>query len=412
MKRREFIRTSSAAATMTLGARAWAQVPDKPGERLRIGVIGPGSRGQELTRQFLRVPGVEVAAVCDIYPPRFAQVQRIIGHAVPTHNDYRELIDRKDIDAFVIATPPRLHGLHVMAALLGGRPVYGEKVQGFSVEDSRGIVTAAADSKQFFQIGHEYRYAPWFKEGIRRVHAGEIGAVTHVYGYWHRNNSWRRPVPNPSDKALERLINWRLYKESSMGLLCELGSHMVDTANWVFGAVPESVMCSGSIVKYHDGREVDDNIQAIYAYPGGRRFIFSSLEDNAILANQLWIYGDKGSLQLTIEDGTFFYEPKAIAPVVLSDSATQKAMQKTMTTGASYATAGEMPYRGNGEKIRNDNPEDATLTAVRDFVICVRDNRRPFADEHVGYEAAVAISLGFQAREEERMVRFGDLGKA
>jgi predicted dehydrogenase len=393
---------------MTLGGRAWAHVPAKPTDRLRIGVIGIGSRGQEVTRQLLRVPGVEVAAVCDIYAPRFAQVQHIIGHAVPTHNDYRELIDRKDIDTVVVATPPRLHALHVTTALHSGRPVYGEKVQGFSIEDSRSIVTAAAESKQFFQIGHEYRYAPWFKEGIRRIHAGEIGTVTHVYGYWHRNSSWRRAVPNPSDKAIEHLINWRLYKESSMGLLCELGSHMIDTANWVFGAVPESVMCSGSIVKYHDGREVDDNIEAIYTYPGGRRFIFSSLENNALLANQLWIYGDQGSLQLTIEDGTFFYERKAITPVAANDP----ALQKTMTTGASYVTSGEMPYRGNGEKIRNDNPEDATLTAVRDFVTCVRDNRRPFADERVGYEAAAAVTLGFKAREEERMIRFGDLGKA
>ena len=407
MKRREFLRTSG-AATLALGTNGWAQATAKPAERLRVGIIGPGSRGGELARQLLRVPGVEIVAVADVYPPRFAQMEQITGRPVAHHADYRELLDRKDVDAVVVATPPRLHALHVTAALRSGRPVYGEKVQGFSVEDARGIVTAAADSEQIFQIGHEYRYAPWFKEGIRRVHAGEIGNVTHVYGYWHRNTSWRRAVPANSDKALEKLINWRLYKDTSMGLLCELGSHMVDTANWVFGATPESVIASGSIVKYRDGREVDDNIEAIYAYPGGRRFIFSSIESNSILANQMWIYGDKGSLQLTIEDGTFFYEPKEVAPVAPKDP----AMQKTMTVGASYASGNEMPYRGKGEKIRNDSPEDATLTSVRDFVTCVREKRRPFADEHVGYEAAVAITLGTQAREEERVVKFGNLGKA
>jgi predicted dehydrogenase len=374
-------------------------------ERLRVGVIGPGSRGQELTRQFLRVPGVEVTAVADIYPPRFAEVSAIAGHNISSHKDYRELLDRKDIDAVVVASPPRLHSAHVVAALRSGRPVYGEKVQGFTVEDSRSIVTAARESKQFYQIGHEYRYAPWFQEGIRRVHAGEIGNVTHVYGYWHRNTSWRRPVPDPK---LDRLINWRLYKETSMGLLCELGSHMVDTANWVFNAVPESVYCSGSIVKYSDGREVDDNMEAIYTYPGGRKFIFSAIQTNAILGNDLWIYGDKGSLQLTIEDGTFFYEPKAAVPVPPKDP----AMKKTMTVGASYQTANEMPYRGSGEKIKNAKPEDATFTAVKDFVTGLRGSRRPFADEHVGYEAAVAITLGFQSREEERLVKFGNLGKA
>jgi predicted dehydrogenase len=343
--------------------------------------------------------------VADVYPPRFAEVQAVIGHAVGNHKDYRELLDRKDLDAIVVASPPRFHSAHVVAALRSGRPVYGEKVQGFSVEDSRSIVTAANETRQHYQIGHEYRYAPWFVEGIRRIHGGEIGNVTHVYGYWHRNGSWRRAVP---DVKLDRLINWRLYKDTSMGLLCELGSHMVDTANWVFNSVPESVYCSGSIVKYNDGREVDDNVEAIYTYPGGRKFIFSSIQNNAILGNDLWVYGDKGSLQLTIEDGTFFYEPKPATPVTPKDP----AMKKTMTVGASYQTANEMPYRGGGEKIRNVKPEDATFTAVKDFVTSVRANRRPFADERVGYEAAVAITLGFQAREEERLVRFGNLGPA
>jgi predicted dehydrogenase len=406
MIRRDFLRTSSAAAAIALSSKSFGQAAPTPKpERLRIGVIGPGSRGQELVRQFLRTPGVEVVAVADVYEPRFAQVQSLVGHSVGNHKDYRELLDRKDLDAIVIASPPRFHSAHVVAALRSGRPVYGEKVMGFSVEDSRSIVTAAAESKQHFQIGHEYRYAPWFTEGIRRIHAGEIGNVTHVYGYWHRNGSWRRPVPDPK---LDRLINWRLYKDTSMGLLCELGSHMVDTANWVFGATPESVYTSGSIVKYNDGREVDDNVEAIYTYPGGRKFIFSSIQNNAILGNDMWIYGDKGSLQLTIEDGTFFYEPKAAAPVTPKDP----SMKKTMTVGASYQTANEMPYRGTGEKIKNAKPEDATFTAVKDFVASVHANRRPFADEHVGYEAAVAITLGIQARYEERLVRFGNLGRA
>jgi predicted dehydrogenase len=408
MKRREFLQTTSTGIAASIGysmlkpaASALAQSSAAP---MRLGIIGPGSRGQELIRQFMRVPGVDVTAACDIYEPRFAQTEKLLGHAVAHHHDYRELIDRKDLDAIVIATPPRFHGQYVSAALRSGRPVYGEKVMGFTVQDSRDIVAAARESKQHYQVGHEYRYAPWFTEAIRRVHAGEIGHVTHVYGYWHRNNNWRRPVPDPKD---ERLINWRLYKESSMGLLAELGSHMVDTANWVFDSMPESVLASGSIVEYHDGRETDDNVQAIYNYSEGRRFIFSALANNAILGNQLWIYGDKGSVQLTIEDATFFYEKKAFAAL----APTNPVVEKGMTTGASYSTKGEMPYRGEGSKVKIDNYEDATLTACRSFITSVRENKRPFADEIVGYGSAVAITLGYQAKEEERLIRFGDNAK-
>ena len=216
--------------------------------------------------------------------------------------------------------PPRSHAAIVNAALRSGRPVYGEKVMGFSLEDSKSIVKTVAETRQIFQIGHEYRYAPWFIESIRRIHAGEIGNVTHVYGYWHRNNDWRRPVPDP---RLERQINWRLYKETSMGLLCELGSHMADTANWVFGSMPESVFASGSIVEYKDGRTTNDNDEAIYTYSGGRKFIFSALANNALLGNQIWVYGDKGSVQLTIEGrNVLLRSEKGLAP--------QKPLQRTI----------------------------------------------------------------------------------
>ena len=408
MKRRDFLQTTSTGIAASIGYNilkpATSALAQSAAAPMRLGVIGPGSRGQELIRQFMRVPGVDITSVCDVYEPRFAQTEKLLGHTVAHHHDYRELIDRKDIDAIVIATPPKFHGKYVSEALRSGRPVYGEKVMGFSVQDSRDIVAAVRESKQHYQVGHEYRYAPWFIEAIRRVHAGEIGHVTHVYGYWHRNNDWRRPVPNPKD---ERLINWRLYKESSMGLLAELGSHMVDTANWVFESMPESVLASGSIVEYHDGRETDDNVQAIYSYPEGRRFIFSALANNAILGNQLWIYGDKGSVQLTIEDATFFYEKDSYARL----AAKNPTVEKGITTGASYSTKGEMPYRGEGEKVKVDNYEDATLTACRSFIIDVRANKRPFADELVGYGAAVAITLGYQAKEEERLIRFGDNAK-
>ena len=104
-----------------------AQKAMSANDTVSIGVIGPGSRGQELIRELLRNPGVRIAAVCDVYEPRFAEVDALVGSSVPRHHDYRELLDRKDLDSVVVATPLYLHAQHVIAGLESGRAVYGEK---------------------------------------------------------------------------------------------------------------------------------------------------------------------------------------------------------------------------------------------------------------------------------------------
>ena len=225
----------------------------------------------------LRTPGVNIAAQCDVYEPRFAEVNELVGKNVPAHKDYRELLDRKDLDIIFIATPPVFHATYSIAAMKTGRPVYCEKTIGFTPEDCRDVVDSVRKTGQMYQVGHQMRYASWIVDSINRVHKGDIGEPTHVYGYWHRSDNWRREVPNPS---LEHLMNWRLYRESSGGLLEELGSHHIDIANWVFGEQPQTLFGTSSIAVYHDGRTVGDNVQAVLGYTKGRRMFFSSLTDN------------------------------------------------------------------------------------------------------------------------------------
>ena len=365
---------------------------------LRLGIIGPGSRGQELVRSFLRVPGVRVTAAADVYPLRFEQLNKVCGYEVARHADYRALLDRKDLDAIVIATPLGLHAEHVLAALKSGRPVYGEKTMAYTIAHAREIVAAVAASKQVFQIGHQYRYSPWIRAAMARVQAGEIGDVTHVLAYWNRNNSWRRPVPDPS---LERLINWRLYHKWSLGLIAELGSHHMDIANWTMGSYPVAAQASGSICCYHDGRETDDNVQVILSYPGGRRMVFTSMTDNAKQGDQLWLYGTKGSLNLTLQDATFFYEPRKVTAVKEEKGGNK---QEPVVTSASYSPANEMPYRGPGKPVEVKDPEDPTTAATRAFVYCVRTGERPIADERVGLGSALAVVSANEARMAKREI--------
>ena len=369
----------------TDAARQIAPAVDK--SPFRLGIVGPGSRGQELVRSFLRVPGVKVVAAADIYPPRLAQLNQTCGYTVASHADFRALLDRKDLDAVVVATPLGLHAQHVLPALESGHHVYGEKTMAYTIEDAAKIVNATTAHRRIFQVGHQYRYSPWIRAAVARVQQGEIGDVTHIMAYWNRNNDWRRPVPDPT---LERLINWRLYNQWSLGLLAELGSHHMDIANWVFGSTPTSAIASGSICTYHDGRETDDNVQTILTYSGGRRFIFTSMTNNAKMGDQLWLYGSKGSLNLTLEDATFFYEPHKITKT----SSTGKAV----TTSASYQPSGEMPYRGPGKPVQVTTAEDPTTAATRAFIYCVRTGTQPIANVHVGFGSALAVVQSNQAR--------------
>lgn len=374
--------------------------PSKPvaaNDRVNVAMIGPGSRGKELLRQLLRTPGVEIAAVCDVYQPRFAQVNDLVGKTVPAYTDYRELLDRKDLDAIFIATPPIFHADYAIASMKSGRPVYGEKTLGFTADDCTKVVDAVAGMGQTFQIGHQMRYASWIQESVKRVHQGQIGEPTHIYAYWHRNDSWRRRVPDPK---LEHLLNWRLYRESSGGLLEELGSHHIDIANWVFGEEPKNVVGTTSIVYYNDGRTVGDNVQAIYGYSKGRRLFFSSILDNGMMGDQLWIYGTEGSVQITLEDATFYSSTnKAITAASHSD-----VVQRGVKTSASFRASGTMPYRGPGERLQGQPGEDATLNACRSFIDCVRNKKQqPFANVDVGFKSGIACSIGKHALLEGRM---------
>jgi predicted dehydrogenase len=403
MKRRDFVRASAAAAGASLiSSEALADMLARsgtaPSDELNVGVIGAGSRGRYMMRLFLRVPGVRVTALCDVYEPRFAQGREITGEDTPVFTDYRDMLDSAELDAVIVATPLSFHAEHMVASLERGLHVYGEKALGLTVDDCSAIRQAARASGRRFQTGLQYRYAPWYREAIDRIRDGEIGEVTHVYGYWHRNYNWRRPVPDPS---LERLINWRLYREYSGGLLA--GSHQIDVANWVFQEMPESAVGTGGITFYDDGRETYDNVQAVFTYPGGGTHVFSSIIGNHYVGYQVNIYGTGGSVRLTLEDGAFYYEPARANSAV-----PEELIERGVNTSATLATSGDMPYRGPGRPI--ETPEDEAgnpnFLAAASFVESLRNDQRPFADEQVGWESGVAVALGNRAIRGERFVDF------
>lgn len=375
-----------------------------PSDGINLGIIGAGSRGQQLMRTFLRVPEVRFQGLCDVYEPRFGQARAITGENTPVYRDYRQLLAAQDLNAIIVATPLSFHSEQVIAALESGRPVYGEKSMALTIQGCGQIVDAVKRSGNSYQVGFQFHYAPWYREALRRIRAGQFGRVEQIYAYWHRNNSWRRPVPDPDDKKLERLINWRLYKQYSGGLVAELGSHHINFANEVFGGIPESVVGSGGIDFWKDGREVNDNVQLTYRYPSGQTLLFSAITTNRLDSAQIRVYGTNGSVVLTEAGGTMYYEPKLSGSAVSRET----VMEHVIVTGASYRA--EMPYQGPGEPIPVPEGEqgNADYAACLSFIECIRNHQRPQADEQMGWRAGVTVALGNQAVDEGRRIRFAD----
>ena len=196
-----------------------------------------------------------------------------------------------------------------MDALDAGKHVFIEKSMFFKEAEAEQIRQAVAvHPKQVLQVGLHRRSGVLFQIAIEMVRKGALGKVLLVQSRVTTNGSWRRPV---ADAKYERLINWRMYREYSGGLMAEMGSHYIDIANWVFDAEPVSVIGTGGIDYWKDGRETQDNVQAIFDYPDGRRHTFNSMLFNGHHANGVVIMGDQGTLDLKDDRGIYFREPVA-----------------------------------------------------------------------------------------------------
>jgi len=309
--RRNFLKTaaSAAAAFAALPGVAATAENSTPNDSLRYGFIGTGTQGCTLLRVLTTIPAGRCVATCDIYPPNLRKGVDTIGSKPDTFEDYRQLLDRKDIDAVLIATPLYLHARMTIDALEAGKHVFIEKSMFFKEEEAEQIrKVAAAHPKQVLQVGLHRRSSVLYQVAMDMVRKGALGRVLLVQSRVTTHSSWRRPV---ADAKYERLINWRMYREYSGGLMAEMGSHFIDIANWAFEGEPVSVIGTGGLDYWKDGREVHDNVQSIFDYSGGGRHYFHCMLFNGHHSNGVMIMGDQGTLDITDDRGIYFREPVA-----------------------------------------------------------------------------------------------------
>ena len=305
--RREFLKNLGIMGTGVLAATspwlaAFASVDESRRERVRLGLIGPGSRGRFLLSFLAENPKCEVVAFADIYQPSLDEALKMVPTA-KTYTDYRQLLEDKSIDAVVIATPLNTHYRIAMDAMDAGKQVYCEKAMAYTMEEARAMYLHHLETGCIFFTGQQRLFDPRYIKVMEMVGDGVFGKIAAINAFWYRNNDWRREVPSPE---LERQINWRLYRDSSRGLMTELACHQLQVGTWALGKLPKRVMGTGAITFWNDGREVYDNLHCIYEFESGEQMTYASVISNKFYGLEEQIQGNLGTVEP--ERGKFYFE--------------------------------------------------------------------------------------------------------
>ncbi|MDR2473830.1 MAG: Gfo/Idh/MocA family oxidoreductase [Tannerella sp.] len=385
------------------------------GEKVRIGIIGTGSRGMYHINNLLNMPQAEVIALCDDYEPHLQNAAALYPKA-KTYDNYCHLLDNKDIQAVMIVTPLNEHEKMAVDALSADKHVFCEKSIALTTNGCRAVYDAYRKSGMVLYIGQQRLFDTKYIRAMEMIHSGLIGTVTDMRAYWYRNNDWRRPVPSPD---LERRINWRLYRASSAGLVTELAAHQLQVGDWALGMHPDYVSGFGDLIYWkQDAREVYDSISLVYHYPNGVKMSYESVISNKFLGLEELILGDKGSMEL--EKGKYYFENAQPAPGILQliNQIEHGIFDNVSFAGPSWVPETASINKGYfvTDKVQVTSGESSTGSAVDDGsaallnAFCnaaVTGQKNDRLVEEAYYSSVLAL-LGLQAMEEQRVIKFPD----
>jgi predicted dehydrogenase len=315
--RRDFLKGSSTATLMTMlgGVELLAQASDDSdidledgGPKIKVGVIGLGTRGREIVNTLARWPKADIAAVCDTYQASVRRCSSIAPNALQT-GDYKTILNNRDIPAVIVATPTHQHKEIVLAALAAGKHVYCEAPLAHTIEDARTIALAAKAARQLiFQPGLQLRCDPNRRELLVTFRTGALGQPVMARAQWHKKQSWRASSPKPER---EQELNWRLKQSPSLGLVGEIVSHQMDQARWFFNQLPVAVSGFGTIAFWKDGRDVADTVRAVLEFPEGLSVTFDATLANSFEGEYELYFGSDSAVLLRQSDIWLFKEVDA-----------------------------------------------------------------------------------------------------
>lgn len=299
--RRKFIKQLSSTAALfssgTMGAMALDQEkihilqPEKKylaNDKIRIAGIGMGIMGFGDMRAALKVPGVEIAGVCDLYTGHLDRAKEVWGNDLYTTRDFRELLQRKDIDAVIIATPDHWHDHISIAAMKAGKHVYCEKPMVQHLDEGHAVIKTQQETGKVMIVGSQGVSSVTLAEAKRRIKAGDIGEINLVEAVNDRfssNGAWQYAIPlDASPETVDwdaflgdapkrefdanRFFRWRNYKDYGTGVAGDLFIHLISAVHHAIDSNgPTRIFSSGQLSYWKDGRDVPDVLASIMDYP-------------------------------------------------------------------------------------------------------------------------------------------------
>jgi predicted dehydrogenase len=415
--RREFIRSSSAAAAGVTMTSALRHDVLGANERLRVGLIGCGGRGNYLLDETLRAASdlhVEVAGLCDVWRVNLERTAARLASrqaARPrTFARFMDLLSMPDLDAVLIATPDFAHTPILIEATKLKKDAFVEKPMATVLDHANTAMALVEANETIVQIGTQRRSDGRHQEGAKLIQSGILGKISQVEAAWHdaaprwaRDFSDVRPEDVDWDQYLMflpkepfsavRFRRWHFFKDFNVGTPALLGAHLIDVGIWFMDdPLPRSAVAQGGVYVWKDGREHADTIDCVLEYP--KRFIlqYSTRLGNNHPVPEVIFYGTKGTFdtQSWTARGEGGGADAIKTPVTVP--ATSAPAAPTSTDGRSGAPGGlaHLDQRVSGEG------------HVRNWLECVRSRKQPNAPVEVGYAHTVASIMCFKAWETGR----------
>lgn len=437
--RRSFLQSVAAApAVGALATSAFADVvelkrsvtpiePKGPNDRIRIATIGMGIIGFIDTDTALKVPGVELVAVSDLYSGRREHAKEVYGDHISTHVDYREILSRKDVDAVLICVPDHWHARMSIDAMRAGKAVYCEKPMVRTVTEGPGVIQTQKETGKTFQVGSQYASSILYDKVRDLIKSGAIGALNSVEARYNRNSAigaWQYSLP--TDASLEtvdwdrflgnapklpfnatRFFRWRNYWDYGTAVAGDLFVHLLTAIHHATGSLgPNRVAAMGGQRYWKDGRDAYDVIMALLDYPETKAHpsftlqLQSNFEDGGGPGTLFRFVGSDGTISLTFTELTLDRTgiANATPDQVLKGYNSVKTFSKAQQTDFAKKYLAENPPKPPApshppEKFAVPKGYDERLDHFLNFFHSVRESKPVYEDATFGFRAAAPALL-------------------
>jgi len=394
--RREWLRTCAAGYTAT--ALGYPQ-----NESISIGILGPGGRGRHLMRALERIRGVRMTALADVWDTSLAEARKLADPNAFVTKNYHELLERKDIDAVVIASPDHWHVPMTIDAIAAGKDVYVEKPMTHDLAEGQKLLDAHRRYPRVVQVGTQQRSMPHLIKAREIMRSGRLGKIHKVRMSWNRNAQraarrqlnidpatvdWKSFLGSAPAQPFDeyRFRNWRWFWDFGGGLLTDLMVHWLDTVNWMLDlSTPATATAIGDHIHAKGLWETPDTIQALFQYPDKElQAHFEGTFVNARAAAMTEFMGTEGTLY--IDRGRYEVHPEL-------KSATLKPEEWILGEGPRGADFYANP--------------DGEILHLTNWLECIRSRAQPNTPVEEGVKAAATAHLGNQAYRRGQVVKVG-----